>query len=388
MNCNRNLKVLFATLIVVGLTTPSVWGIARFARKHNLTCSSCHTAVPYLNATGRSYKEAGYILPDEDGEIDWDTQPSMKISEYLDFDREFPISARIKGYIVDDKSNSDTKIRPLHEVEIFSGGNFAKRGSWFFELEGEDEDDFDLIVAGSFNWRFDQAANLSLGYGSIFHSDPYNSLQDGGRRMTVSHKFPLDVGSGVDARFRKDSQFINFFGRANRLYYSAGISSGNGNPEGVDPNDYFGRLAYDITPGHMIGAFVFDGERSDADPSMTTDISRWGIDFDLNWDDIHLVGMWMDAEEELLGITESNDAYYIEFYYTHQRNNRPFFVPVVRYDLKEANDGKDDVAALSAQLGFFVVENFKLALEYYDELDQVPGKTKGDRVTLLADLSF
>ncbi|MEE8366846.1 MAG: hypothetical protein V3S30_00880, partial [Thermoanaerobaculia bacterium] len=60
----------------------------------------------------------------------------------------------------------------------------------------------------------------------------------------------------------------------------------------------------------------------------------------------------------------------------------------LRYGFTELNNGKDKMAALTAQLGFYVTENVKFALEYYSELDQAPGKNKVDRITLLADLAF
>src|SRR5438874_10734558 len=48
--------------------------IPAFARKFNLPCQTCHSAPPYLNATGRKFMEAGYRMPDEDGLIDEDQQ--------------------------------------------------------------------------------------------------------------------------------------------------------------------------------------------------------------------------------------------------------------------------------------------------------------------------
>ena len=43
--------------------------IPAFARKFNVPCQTCHSAPPYLNATGRKFMEAGYRLPDADGTI-------------------------------------------------------------------------------------------------------------------------------------------------------------------------------------------------------------------------------------------------------------------------------------------------------------------------------
>ncbi|MGB5813980.1 MAG: hypothetical protein WBH75_06280 [Thermoanaerobaculia bacterium] len=394
----RRSTILVVGLLVLGalaLSTPSAWAIPAFARKNNLACSSCHSAVPYLNSTGRTFKETGFILPDEDGEIDFDAQPgNQKISNSLIFDKVYPISARIKGYIVDDQEGSDTKIRPIHEIEIFSAGNFWKKGSWFWELEGEDEEDFEIGVGGNFAWHQNRQLNFQLGFGSIFHPDPYNSLQDGGHRLTVSHKIPLDVGKSVDARFRKGAQYLALYGRSKDFFYLLSYSAGNGNPEGENPKDFLGRVAYDFTPDLMVGAFYYGGERDDG----FVDLTRWGIDWNLAFSNFYIDGMFMESEEDFANIPvgeefvpipdQKNTAGFLELFYTHRRDGRPFIVPLLRYGFTELNDGADRVAVVTAQLGFYVIENMKLALEVSTETDQVPGEEKLSRFTLLADLAF
>lgn len=373
-------------LFAVALAAPSAWAIPAFARKNNLVCASCHSAWGYLNSTGRAFKEAGYVLPDEDGEIDFDAQPgNQKISESLIFDKNFPISGRIKGYIIDDKKGSETKIRPIHEFEIFSAGSFWKKGSWFFELEGEDEENFETAMGGSFAWHQSRAANFEFGTGSIFHPDPYNSLADGGHRLTVGHKIPLDVGKSVGARFRKAAQYIAFFGRQSKVFYLLSYSAGNSNPEGEDPNDILGRVAFDIGPDTMIGAFFFDGKRDGG----AINLSRIGVDWNFVFNDLHVLGMWMSAEESFAGgASNDNDTGYLQAFYTKKKNGRPHIVPLLRYGFTELNNGQDKLAALTAQFGVYVTENVKFALEYYTQIDQAPGKDKLDRVTLLADLAF
>ncbi len=365
MKLAKQVLLLPLLVLVAGvLCAPDTEAIPAFARENGLACSSCHSAVPYLNANGRDFKETGY------------TEPGKGV----------PISARLKGYIFDDSDGSDSQIRSIHEVEILSGGKFADKGSWFLEVEGEDEDNFSTAAAGTFSWHQNRQLNFSFGIGSIFHPDPYNSLADGGRRLTVAHKTPLNVGSSVDARFRKDAQYASVWGRSGQFFYLASFSAGNGNPEGVDPNNILGRIAYDFNDDMMVGGFYFDGE----DVGGMYDLSRWGIDWNLAFNNLYIVGMFMNAQEELMGggPTNDNNAGYVEVFFTQQRDDRPFFVPLVRYDFTEANDGVDQISSITAQLGVYVRENFKLALEYTTETDQVPGVPESDRTTLMADVVF
>jgi hypothetical protein len=380
--------IALIALIALGALVPDAQAIPAFARKHNVTCSTCHAAVPYLNATGRTFKEAGYRMPDEDGVIDDEAQPNREISSALVLDKTFPIAARLKGYVVDKKKGEDTKIRPTHEIEVFFGANFWRSGSLFVEMEGEDEEGFSLVSAGTFGWHPSRAANFKLGIGSIVHPDPYNSLQDGGMRLTVSHKIPLDVGSNLGARFRKDAQFINFYGRVSSLFYSLSYSAGNGNDEGEHPRDYMGRLAFDITPEIMLGAFYFSATR-DSEEDGEVDLTRIGGDFNFSFaKSIYLLGMYMISKEELGGSSKENASGYVEGFYAWAKDDRPFLVPLLRYDWTEENDGADKHSVLTAQLGAYLIENAKLAFEYSKEID-VPGDgEKSDRVTLMADIVF
>jgi hypothetical protein len=98
--------------------------------------------------------------------------------------------------------------------------------------------------------------------------------------------------------------------------------------------------------------------------------------------------MFMNAEEKLTGASMNNNAAYVEALYTLRKGVRPFFVPLLRYDWTELNDGSDTFSAITAQAGFYVVENAKVALEYNQELDVAPGKDTLYRVTLLLDIGF
>lgn len=376
-----------AILICAGmLAVPEdAQAVPGFARKYNLACSSCHTAMPYLNYTGRRFKEAGYRMPDEDGMIDPDTEPTSKVSNALIFDKPIPISARLFGRPYDKKEGEDSKLDVIHEVELFFAGSFWKSGSYFVEAESEDEEEFSPELLGEFGWHPSTQFNIQGGISSIFHADPYNSLKDGGHRLTVAHKLALDYGEDNEARFRKDAQNVTFYGRQNKFFWLASISGGNENDEGENPKDILARVAVDITPDIMVGAFYFDGEREE----IGVDLSRWALDFNLDFDDFHIVGLYGNYEDDYLGgPTEDNDAGYVELFYTMQRDNRPFFVPLVRYDMSQYNDGQDDYNTLTAQISFYLIENARVGIEYHNDLDNLPGEEKLNRITVFADVAF
>ncbi|GEM_PF-6394122 len=62
----KGVGVVSTSLLVgVGLLTPSAWALPAYARKYQLSCTTCHTVYPQLNAYGHQFRRNGYRLPDE-----------------------------------------------------------------------------------------------------------------------------------------------------------------------------------------------------------------------------------------------------------------------------------------------------------------------------------
>lgn len=375
-----------AGFVLTAVTAFPAEAVSGFARKYKVECSDCHSALPYLNASGRAFKEAGYRMVDAKGNVDTQMESEERISDAQIQEKYFPIGARFKGYVYNKVKDTDEQIRPAHEIEIFSAGNFWKQGSFFMELEGEDDGEFTVGAVGNFGWHPIRAANVVMGYGSNLSTDPYNSVRNE-RRLTATHKAPLDYGSSLGIRLRDDVSFINFYGRAGGLFYEASWSAGSGNPNGNDPRDYLGRLAYDFTPGIMVGGLYQAATRDRAAGDL--DIERFGFDFNLELGNVYASGMYTSSKEEPTGTaSQTNDSAYVELYYTHKKGERPFLVPYARYDWRESNNGRDELAVVTGQLNAYLLQNVRLGLEYSAEIDTPGNRAKSNRVVLMADVNF
>ena len=377
---------LLAGVIVAGLTAEPASAIPGFARKYKVECSNCHSAMPYLNANGRAFKEAGYRLVDSHGKIDKSMESTERVSDSQSLEKYFPIGARFKGYVYNKVEGDDGQLRPAHEIEIMAAGNLWETGSFFVELEGEDEGDFVTEAVGNFGWHPSRQANIVMGYGPIFQTDPYNSLRND-RRTTATHKAPLNYGNSQSARFRNDAEFANFYGRVGSFFYEASYSGGNGNPEGDNPRDYLGRLAFDFTPDIMIGGLYYVATRDRSEGEL--DITRTGFDFNLDLGNFFASGMYMTSKEEPPGVaSQTNDSAYLELFYTARKGERPLVVPLIRYDWTESNNGLDTTSVVTAQVNTYPIQNVRLALEYSQEVDTPSDREKSDRIVLMADVNF
>jgi hypothetical protein len=239
-----------------------------FAEQTGLGCPACHVAYPTLNTFGRQFKKNGY-------QVDPATPPTSN---------RVALGARVVGRVVDNVNNGDpSKIDPAHEAEVFLTGHPADQISVFTEFEAEDEDGFGATLEHAvLGYHPMPAFNLQLGYGSVFFDDPYDTLADGGRRMTAEHKaiFNLSARGPNGHKLRKPVQQVNANGQVGPVWYMVGVSGGgtSADPDknGADPGDYQGRLAVDINQDTMIGGYYYGG--TDTFAADEDDFAVYGFD--------------------------------------------------------------------------------------------------------------
>lgn len=386
-----NIKQLITGLMaaaVLSLAT-SVEAVPAFARKYETKCSSCHTAWPQLNRAGRKFKEAGFRFPKTKGET--------TISDFLHLGDHFPVSAVIVSRPYDKKDSGDHKIRAVHEAEVMVAGVFYKNVSGFFELEAEDEEDFNVEIATAWAvYNHSKAFNAQVAYGPIATADPYDTFYV--RRLTRNRPGTVDQKFGSadnGGKLRSNRQIVSVYGRPmDRLFYNVGVSGVAGDSEGVDGNTIFGRVAFDITPDIMIGGFAMSGEcmaASADDCDVDRDYSRRGFDAQAEWNNFRFMGAWLTAEDDdnVTATTESdNDAWYLQGQYMFKENGRPTFVPMIRYDTFEKSNGTEEFNELTLNVSYYFTQNIKGYLEYWDQLDVPVGETEDSRITLQFALGF
>lgn len=381
-----NRTVVLSTLIVAFFWSGAANAIPAFARKYEMTCSACHTAYPQLNAQGRAFKLAGYRFGGEK-----DAEANTSISDFLEFDKYFPISAVLVSRPYDKRDSGNKKNRALHEVEVIVGGVIGKQFSGFFELEAEDENDFEPEISPAvLSYNYSDEFNVQLSYSPIFWADPYGILGDN-FRMTRGHVGAIDQrfgGADAEGRIRSNRQNVGVYGRvAERLFYSATWSGSSDDAEGDDADIYSGSVAFDITENIMIGGFGLSGTDSVTD----RDFSRVGVQAQADVSDLRIQGIYVAADddrEEAAG-EDSNDALSLQAFWTFRGAGlRPTFVPLVRYDTYETNDGDDSFDEVTLNLTYYITQNVKAYVEYWDRFDAPTSDDEDYRWTIQIVAAF
>jgi len=394
MNCNsRSIElpkrpgtvlIPLAMLVIGVMFVHSVQAIPAFARKHQTECSSCHSAWPALNAAGRTFKENGY-------RFSRDESPG-----FMNWDQTLPVTAMIKARPYEKSDKGDKKLRALHEVEVMVAGAMANNFSGWFELEAEDDTGFNAEVKSAvLGYHPSDAVNVRVSWGSITGSDSYETYSDT-RKLTRNRASIYNQGfGGADAggRLRDARQNITLYGRpVDMLFYSVGISGVKGDAEGEDSDALMARVALDVMPEVMVGAMTISGTCKATNVNCAAadrDFSRTGIDAQADIGSIRLMGALLQATDDNSAATteEDNSAAYVEARYTFTNGGRPSFVPLVRLDSYEKNNGKDDYDEITLQANYYFTENVRGFIEYLD----VSGPTSvsdDSLVTLQVDVGF
>lgn len=368
-----------------------VEGVPGFARKYEMRCSRCHPAWPALNSFGRDFKTNGYQLKEE---IEGEPELTF-ISDYLMLENLFPLSARIKGYLVEDiRSEDASSYRPAHEIELFIAGKAHQKISFFAEIEAEDEDDFELIgghiIAA---WNHSKEFNPFAGNANVFFMDPYDTLADGGRRLTREHKNPVNIRVGNNRqRLRDETQQIGVYGKvAEKAFYMLSTSTGR---DFNDDKDFAARIAFDITPEIMVGGFGYFG--TERLSSGDDDFSRFGFDYQFDYKNFRIYGLLLGSKDDNFDGTDNDADYvagYTQAYYVIERGGRPFVVPMVRWNYGSADvpssvsterSLEENIRSITGDISLYALLNLRLAVEYthYTENDDK------DVVTLMLDFGF
>ena len=381
MRSIRDILLLSLTALVGVAWTLPANAVPAFAHQYDKKCSYCHTAWPQLNQKGRQFKQQGYKL--ESDEV-------VQLGDYLQDWENVPFSGLLIARPYDKKERDDAKIRAVHEAELIVAGAFNKFSGWM-EIEAEDETGFEPEVGNLvLSYHHNDWFNLQFLYAPFLWSDPYGMYGDHFRLTRGSVGVIDQAFEEADGTLRDARQQVGAYGRImDKVFWNVGWSGEAEDAEGVDANFVHGRLAFDITDDIMIGGFIMDGECKSCAPSR--DLMRWGIDGQVDFKNLRLQAVYVDAEGDNATATaeEDNSVFSAQAFYTFTKETgRPTFVPLIRYDSFEKSDGTDQSEALTFNLGYYITQNVKVYAEYLHQLDAFSGEKETDRFTLQLFLAF
>ena len=142
----------------------------------------------------------------------------------------------------------------------------------------------------------------------------------------------------------------------------------------------------DITDNIMLGVFGMNGENENIGMEKL-DYSRAGVQFQADVADARIQALYVTAKDDRTiangGGDEKNNAFSIQGFWTFIGDSlRPTWVPLVRYDWHEENDGRDTFSSLTFNVTHYFTQNIKGYVEYWDQFDAPTKAQEDDRLTV------
>ncbi|MDQ6993588.1 MAG: hypothetical protein Q9M31_08930 [Mariprofundus sp.] len=316
-----------------------------FARKYGMSCNACHTMFPKLSKMGVAFRERGFRFEEGKDDLDMQNGPGKNVdtgdeSPASVFASNFPFTVRTQILFSGAGPITDTAGQPVmpgHRFGMLDGGLTQNAGKWSSNNKigfGE----LGLISSGSydnFGWWIDANQNgVGMAEGVYVVSDLFKVRfgrvqNDVGYGMTMMSRRPLGFGTLDAAQMTGGTMLmmgdgISIHGTTDgdsgvgTLYNFSAFTYGKNQPAdalgnainanllGKRGSAYYGRVAQEFDDNYILGVYGYQaknwvsdamggeaamymnmggaaGVGGTANAMQFSDVSRYGVDFALNY---------------------------------------------------------------------------------------------------------
>jgi len=369
---------LIVVFFIVVLSDYTCKAIPAFARKYQISCQVCHApAMPRLKGFGEEFANNGFRLKEYESPRYFIPTGDERLSLY----REIPLAFRIDGFATYNFNNEDkTDFASPFILKILSGGELSDKLSYYFYFLMNEKGSI-VGVEDAFlmyNNLFNTGINFYIGQFQVsdplfkselrYTLEPYKIYGAAPGNSTVTLKY--ERGVILDKQFSTGTSFL------------AEIVNGSGLGEAGESmifdkdkhKNLMFRLSQTLGEKLSIGAFGYTGKEVllDTISSFTSNITMYGPDVKLNFDDKFILGLqyvyrndsdvfleWNETKQKdvktqggFAEITFSPKGEMSKWYFTGLFN-------WVESDMKMLN-----YKAITLHGGYLVRRNFRFVTEY------------------------
>lgn len=361
-------KIIIFSVLGLILVSDSIYAIPAFARKYNMSCKTCHSPFPKLDAYGEEFAGNGFVLKDQDAPRYFVETGDDKLSLI----RDIPIAIRIDGHLTfnEDKSEQSDFKSPI-ALKLLSGGTIYKNISYYvyYILEdgegGKIEDAFLM-----FNDLLGSELDFSIGQFQV--SDPLFKRE---LRLTLADYdiYKVKVGSS-NVNLTYDRGIMLNYGFDTGTDITLEVVNGNGigaitkgNFDNDKHKNFFGRISQDVNEHLRIGGFGYLGKEEIND--AVNDLWMVGPDVTISYDRIELNVQFVeriDKDPFFIGSSAleiKTRGAFAELIFKPDGDNSDWYAAGL-YNWVESNIGALDKKSASFHLGYLLARNIRLVSEY------------------------
>ncbi len=368
----RSLLLFCIVVILCAATAADAYAIPAFARKYDMSCSTCHHPAPKLKPYGDEFAGNGFVLADKEAPRAFRETGD----ETLMLLRELPVAVRLEGYGQWRSGNEGrTDMAWPYLAKLLSGGQIAKDVSYYFYFffgeRGEVAGLEDAFVM--FNNVFHTDLDVYVGQFQV--SDPLFKRE---LRLTFDDYQIYRVKPGRSAaNLTYDRGLMFTYGFPSGTDIAVEILNGAGiGPADAarqfDTDKYkntFFRLSQDVGENVRLGGFVYWGREAEAD--LENKLWMAGPDLTVSFEGVELNAQYVERRDDnpylIVGAheTKTRGAFGELTVTPGGDQGRWYFTGL--YNWVDSEIGSLDYKTMTGHVGYLLARNFRLIGEYtYD----------------------
>jgi len=162
-------SAVLVILFLFTLIASDVFAIPAFARRYQISCSTCHAPFPKLKPYGDDFAGEGFIIAEEEKPRDYVSAGD----DLLWLNKEFPLAVRFDAYAMyDKKSDVNTDLQSPWGLKLMSGGTLYKNIGYYFYFYMSERGEVAGVEDAYIHFNNVFKTNLDIMIGQFQTSDP------------------------------------------------------------------------------------------------------------------------------------------------------------------------------------------------------------------------
>jgi hypothetical protein len=366
--------LVFSLTILSFILPETLSAIPAFARRHKVSCTTCHTVFPKLKDYGNEFAGNGFIMKETENKRDYVTAGD----DLLWLNKDFPIAARFEAFANhDDSKNVKNDLQIPWGIKLLSGGTLYKSIGYYFYFYMSERGEVAGIEDAYIHFDNVFDTNLDIMVGQFQTSDPLMKRE---LRLTYEDYeiYKTAIGKS-NTNLAYDRGIMLVYGIDQTGTDVVGmVVNGNGKPEAInrrlDQDNYknFGiRINQNVADIFTVGGIYYAGKEELSDSGRTNTITYFGPDFNIGTESFDLTGQYLyrkDTNADFLAseLEYETKGYILELTYAPDlEKSRHYFTAL--YNLIDSDNYKYETATLSAT--YLIARNLRFLAEYTRDLE-------------------
>ena len=370
-----------AFLLISVISIESAQAIPAFARRHKLSCVTCHVGFPKLNSFGEAFAGNGYQLPGADISdqlVDTGDEDLLLLNHV-------PLAVRVDSFF---RSRNDTKVnndfQTPFSIKLLSSAPIKKDISYYFYFFVDErgsitgiEDAFIFFNNGYKDVDLDMRVGQFQASDILFPREQRLTFQDYTYYTTAvsNSNFTLTYDRIVEVSYSFDLTESIGMGLVGAITNGNGIGTAdsNRNFDSDEFKNFYGKLSFDLN-GNKIGFYGYSG-REENTSLVKNEFFRVGPDFEfLIADTFSVWGNFLYGEDSNPRFSTAGGNVKIKSWGGFLGVTYPFmdnWIASLLYNrVKVYGKQELDADTLTANASYWLARNLKLMAEVTVDLEE------------------